>query len=173
MKILGHNGANQLNLLHSTVGVTGKYGTRYGASLRKQVKKMEITQHAKYTCTFCGKVRIDLRIYFAGTSTERAILENSIRRHTTILIYSNLYLFNRTLSSALLLVSGSARAARRSWLVVLGLSPPLLLLPFALLSVVFVKWLKSKWVLSHTLDNNKKKIFTITYCMSVPFYNRF
>ncbi|KAJ3040122.1 60S ribosomal protein L43 [Rhizophlyctis rosea] len=37
------------------VGVTGKYGTRYGASLRKQVKKMEITQHAKYTCTFCGK----------------------------------------------------------------------------------------------------------------------
>ncbi|KAI8913222.1 ribosomal protein L37a [Gorgonomyces haynaldii] len=37
------------------VGVTGKYGTRYGASLRKTVKKMEITQHAKYTCTFCGK----------------------------------------------------------------------------------------------------------------------
>lgn len=30
---------------------------RYGASLRKQVKKMEISQHAKYTCTFCGKVR--------------------------------------------------------------------------------------------------------------------
>jgi len=37
------------------VGVTGKYGTRYGASLRKQIKKMEITQHARYTCTFCGK----------------------------------------------------------------------------------------------------------------------
>ncbi|KAJ0167080.1 60S ribosomal protein L43 [Colletotrichum tanaceti] len=37
------------------VGVTGKYGTRYGASLRKQVKKMEISQHATYTCTFCGK----------------------------------------------------------------------------------------------------------------------
>lgn len=30
----------------------------YGASLRKQVKKMEITQHAKYTCTFCGKVNV-------------------------------------------------------------------------------------------------------------------
>lgn len=40
------------------VGVTGKYGTRYGASLRKQVKKMEITQHAKYNCTFCGKVTV-------------------------------------------------------------------------------------------------------------------
>ncbi|KAF9390475.1 60S ribosomal protein L43 [Podila verticillata] len=37
------------------VGVVGKYGVRYGASLRKQVKKMEITQHSKYTCTFCGK----------------------------------------------------------------------------------------------------------------------
>jgi hypothetical protein len=24
------------------VGITGKYGTRYGASLRKQVKKMEV-----------------------------------------------------------------------------------------------------------------------------------
>ncbi|KGQ10258.1 60S ribosomal protein L43 [Beauveria bassiana D1-5] len=40
------------------VGVTGKYGTRYGASLRKQVKKMEVSQHAKYTCTFCGKVTV-------------------------------------------------------------------------------------------------------------------
>merc|ERR1711997_981490 len=37
------------------VGVVGKYGTRYGASLRKTVKKMEITQHSKYICTFCGK----------------------------------------------------------------------------------------------------------------------
>jgi large subunit ribosomal protein L37Ae len=37
------------------VGVVGKYGTRYGSSLRKQVKKMEIAQHARYTCPFCGK----------------------------------------------------------------------------------------------------------------------
>merc|ERR1712203_939958 len=37
------------------VGVVGKYGTRYGAFLRKSVKKMEITQHSKYLCTFCGK----------------------------------------------------------------------------------------------------------------------
>lgn len=40
------------------VGIVGKYGTRYGASLRKQVKKIEVTQHAKYTCQFCGKVRL-------------------------------------------------------------------------------------------------------------------
>uniref|UniRef100_A0AC34QC37 60S ribosomal protein L37a n=1 Tax=Panagrolaimus sp. JU765 TaxID=591449 RepID=A0AC34QC37_9BILA len=37
------------------VGITGKYGTRYGASLRKQIKQMEVTQHSKYTCPFCGK----------------------------------------------------------------------------------------------------------------------
>merc|ERR1712154_646278 len=37
------------------VGVVGKYGTRYCVSLRKTVKKMEITQHSKYLCTFCGK----------------------------------------------------------------------------------------------------------------------
>lgn len=41
------------------VGVVGKYGTRYGASLRKMVKKMEITQHSKYTCVFCGKVSLE------------------------------------------------------------------------------------------------------------------
>mmetsp|Transcript_13899 Transcript_13899/g.28446 ORF Transcript_13899/g.28446 Transcript_13899/m.28446 type:complete len:95 (+) Transcript_13899:319-603(+) len=37
------------------VGITGKYGTRYGATLRKLVKKMEVSQHSKYHCTFCGK----------------------------------------------------------------------------------------------------------------------
>lgn len=36
-------------------GITGKYGVRYGASLRKTVKKMEVSQHATYTCVFCGK----------------------------------------------------------------------------------------------------------------------
>jgi|EP00908_Phaeocystis_cordata_P017348 large subunit ribosomal protein L37Ae len=36
-------------------GITGKYGVRYGSSLRKQVKKMEVSQHSKYTCMFCGK----------------------------------------------------------------------------------------------------------------------
>lgn len=39
------------------VGIVGKYGTRYGASLRKQIKKIEVSQHSKYFCTFCGKVR--------------------------------------------------------------------------------------------------------------------
>ncbi|RRT73077.1 hypothetical protein B296_00032565 [Ensete ventricosum] len=32
--------------------------TRYGASLRKQIKKMEVSQHAKYFCEFCGKYAV-------------------------------------------------------------------------------------------------------------------
>jgi hypothetical protein len=39
------------NLLTGTpeVGITGKYGVRYGASLRKQLKRLEVAQHARYT----------------------------------------------------------------------------------------------------------------------------
>lgn len=37
------------------VGITGKYGTRYGSSLRRQIKNIEISQHSRYTCSFCGK----------------------------------------------------------------------------------------------------------------------
>ena len=29
------------------VGIAGKYGTRYGATLRKLVRKIEVSQHAK------------------------------------------------------------------------------------------------------------------------------
>ena len=38
------------------VGVTGKYGTRYGSAIRKIVKKFELQQRAKYLCPACGKV---------------------------------------------------------------------------------------------------------------------
>jgi hypothetical protein len=38
------------------VGVTGKYGTRYGGAIRKIVKKFELQQRAKYVCPPCGKV---------------------------------------------------------------------------------------------------------------------
>merc|ERR1739847_11199 len=31
------------------VGIVGKYGTRYGASLRKLIKRMEVSQHNPYT----------------------------------------------------------------------------------------------------------------------------
>ncbi|XP_051028524.1 60S ribosomal protein L37a-like [Acomys russatus] len=40
------------------VRIVGKYGTRYGAFLRKMVKKIEISQHAKYTCSFYGKTKM-------------------------------------------------------------------------------------------------------------------
>ena len=38
------------------VGIVGKYGTRYGSSIRKRIKQYEISQHAKYVDPFTGKV---------------------------------------------------------------------------------------------------------------------
>jgi large subunit ribosomal protein L37Ae len=38
------------------VGITGKYGTRYGASLRKVLRKIEVSQHSKFTSPFSGKL---------------------------------------------------------------------------------------------------------------------
>ena len=40
------------------VGITGKYGTRYGGALRKIARKYEVSAHAKYICGFCGKVKL-------------------------------------------------------------------------------------------------------------------
>ena len=40
------------------VGITGKYATRYGQKLRKQVKAIEILQRVKSICPFCGKKAI-------------------------------------------------------------------------------------------------------------------
>nr|CBH29263.1 60S ribosomal protein L37A [Anncaliia algerae] len=37
------------------VGIVGKYGVRYGSSLRKRIKTVEISQHATYECKSCGK----------------------------------------------------------------------------------------------------------------------
>ena len=37
------------------VGITGKYGTRYGSTLRKIIRKIEVSQHSTYKCVFCGK----------------------------------------------------------------------------------------------------------------------
>ncbi|XP_008144825.2 60S ribosomal protein L37a-like [Eptesicus fuscus] len=43
------------------VRIVSKYGTQYGASLRKMVTKIEVRQHAKYTCSFCGKIKMKRR----------------------------------------------------------------------------------------------------------------
>ena len=53
-------------------GIVGKYGTRYGSSIRKIVKKFELQQHAKYVCPPCGKVYIKTII----DSCEKSILWN-------------------------------------------------------------------------------------------------
>ena len=37
------------------VGIVGKWGTKFGATLRKIVKKFEITKKAKYLSPFSGK----------------------------------------------------------------------------------------------------------------------
>ncbi|KAH0510458.1 60S ribosomal protein L37a [Microtus ochrogaster] len=40
------------------VSIIRKYGTCYGASLWKMKKKIEISQHSKHTCSFCGKTKM-------------------------------------------------------------------------------------------------------------------
>uniref|UniRef100_A0A8C4MAL2 Ribosomal protein L37a n=1 Tax=Equus asinus TaxID=9793 RepID=A0A8C4MAL2_EQUAS len=52
-----------------------KYGTCRGASHRKMVKKIEISQHAKYTCSFCGTTRMKRRavgIWHCGSCIKMA-----------------------------------------------------------------------------------------------------
>merc|ERR1712216_983419 len=39
-------------------GIGGKHGTRYGSTLRKQIKKMEVSQHSRFFCDFCGKYAV-------------------------------------------------------------------------------------------------------------------
>ncbi|XP_059086088.1 large ribosomal subunit protein eL43-like [Tigriopus californicus] len=68
------------------VGVVGKYGTRYGASLRKTVKKMEVSQHAKYTCSFCGKdamKRKAVGIWFCNMKNCRVTVAGGAWSYTT------------------------------------------------------------------------------------------
>ncbi|XP_072467974.1 large ribosomal subunit protein eL43-like [Notamacropus eugenii] len=39
----------------------GKYGTCYGASFRKMMKKIEINQYVKDASSFCGKTKMKRR----------------------------------------------------------------------------------------------------------------
>lgn len=59
------------------VGITGKYGTRYGSSLRKIVKKMEVSQHKKYQSPFCGATSLKRTGNF--TTRERILSPFSCR----------------------------------------------------------------------------------------------
>lgn len=53
-------------------------GTRYGASLRKQIKKMEVSQHSKFFCEFCGKVILYLWLFFFDFGWVRPKITNNI-----------------------------------------------------------------------------------------------
>ncbi|KAI3892431.1 hypothetical protein MKX03_012649 [Papaver bracteatum] len=48
--------------LTKKAGIVGKYGTRYGASLRKKIKKMKISQHSKYFYEFCGEYVVKRKV---------------------------------------------------------------------------------------------------------------
>ncbi|TQD98190.1 hypothetical protein C1H46_016210 [Malus baccata] len=51
-------------------GIVGKYGTRYGASLRKQIKKMEVCQHSKYFYGSVGSTPLSVRLLeYGGAKT--------------------------------------------------------------------------------------------------------
>ncbi|KAF1875015.1 hypothetical protein Lal_00007631 [Lupinus albus] len=41
-------------------------GTSDGASLRKQIKKMEVSEHIKIFCEFCGKVKPNFLLWIWG-----------------------------------------------------------------------------------------------------------
>merc|ERR1739848_267538 len=51
-----YRNANKKRMAKRTkkVGIVGKYGTRYGASLRKLIKRMEVSQHKRYTNPYTG-----------------------------------------------------------------------------------------------------------------------
>ncbi|MED6185366.1 60S ribosomal protein L37A [Stylosanthes scabra] len=57
-EVLGYLTSVTMTKRTKKAGIVGKYGTRYGASLRKQIKKMEVSQHSKFFCEFCGKYAV-------------------------------------------------------------------------------------------------------------------
>lgn len=40
------------------VGTTGRFGTRYGATLRKRVLKIELESKKKHVCPSCDSVKV-------------------------------------------------------------------------------------------------------------------
>ena len=39
-------------------GTTGRFGTRYGSTIRKRVKKIETTLKTKHTCPSCQSLKV-------------------------------------------------------------------------------------------------------------------
>ena len=40
------------------VGIVGRYGTRYGVSVRRRIKEVEDSLHKAHTCPACNAARI-------------------------------------------------------------------------------------------------------------------
>ncbi len=40
------------------VGSTGRFGTRYGATIRKRVRKIDDSLKSRYECPSCGSVKV-------------------------------------------------------------------------------------------------------------------
>lgn len=70
----------------------GKYGSHYGPSHRKMVKKTGINQHAKYTCSFCGKTNMKnpaVGIWHCGSYVKAVVgedldLQHHFRSHSEV-----------------------------------------------------------------------------------------
>lgn len=54
--ILHINLSTKMGKRTAKAGIVGKYGPRYSSTLRRIVKKFEISQRLAYECPFCGKV---------------------------------------------------------------------------------------------------------------------
>ncbi|RLG75883.1 MAG: 50S ribosomal protein L37ae [Thermoprotei archaeon] len=44
------------------VGIAGRFGARYGSSLRKKWKEVMEKRYSEYTCPYCGKKSVMKRI---------------------------------------------------------------------------------------------------------------
>lgn len=62
------------------VGITGKYGTRYGSSLRKIIKKFEISQHSKFFNHFTGAVINDFILYYSTHSKDKLLVFGDVHK---------------------------------------------------------------------------------------------
>lgn len=40
------------------VGTTGRFGTRYGATIRKRIRKIEIVSKVKHACPSCSTIKV-------------------------------------------------------------------------------------------------------------------
>lgn len=50
-------------MVSKKVGSAGRFGARYGNTLRRKVSLVEQSSRAKHKCNFCGKVSVKREVY--------------------------------------------------------------------------------------------------------------